>query len=97
METSAQTGEDHRNAGQALKRLKTHRTEMLEIFMKDNSLSLISTLHSRSDHEVTAGSKAETEDLNKYRPRSELKLDHLEFSDSLLISEFEQGMFICFL
>ena len=61
---SAQTDEDHTNAEQALKRSKTHREEMLQNFMKVQSLSWIGTLHSRNEKNgVTSGSEAETEDL----------------------------------
>lgn len=87
---AAQTDEDHHNAEQALKRLKTNRNEMLEKFMQDQSLTWISTLGTRNDHETTEGSRAETEDLNKYQLRAALHLDHMEFTDPLLVSEFER-------
>ncbi len=87
---SAQTDEEHANLENALKRLKTHRDDMLQHFMADQSLSWIGSLHSRSDNEVTSGSKAETEDLNRWQLRAELNLDHLEFDAPLLKSEMER-------
>ncbi len=67
---SAQTDADHANAENALKRLKTDRDEMLKQFMTDPRLSWIGNFHSRNESEVTSGSKAETEDLNKYQLRA---------------------------
>ena len=87
---SAQTDEDHANAENALKRLKTDRDDMLQKFMADQSLSWIGNFHSRNESEVTSGSKAETEDLNKFQLRAALKLEHLEFDDILLQSEMER-------
>ena len=78
---SAQTDQDHANAENALKRLKTDRDDMLQKFMADQSLSWIGNFHSRNESEVTSGSKAETEDLNKYQLRAALKLEHLDFDD----------------
>ena len=50
---------------------QTHRDEMLQNFMKDQSWIWIGTLHSRNENEVTSGSKAETEDLNKWQVASQ--------------------------
>ena len=87
---SAQTDQDHANAENALKRLKTDRDDMLQQFMADQSLSWIGNFHSRNESEVTSGSKAETEDLNKYQLRAALKLEQLDFDDLLLQSEMER-------
>ena len=87
---SAQTDQDHANAENALKRLKTDRDDLLQKCMADQSLSWIGNFHSRNESEVTSGSKAETEDLNKYQLRAELKLEHLDFDDLLLQSEMER-------
>ena len=68
---SAQTDEDHTNAEQALKRLKTHREEMLQNFRLQSDFMLQGDFRLQSDFmlqgdfrlQVTSGSKAETEDL----------------------------------